>query len=146
VVCETCHRDKGDHLFYVRRGNKTGLSKSCKACTRKRLEAEGDKARNAYLLKTYGISVRDYQILLQEHHGKCWICGGGSTKSLAVDHNHETGKVRGLLCHPCNELLGRIKDDPLVLEEAIYYLLWGEWNVKDLIGEEAQHDSTSTTG
>jgi len=78
--------------------------------------------------QTYGISGDDYQRLSDASNGKCYICAGGSKKRLAVDHDHKTGEVRGLLCLVCNHyLLGRVAyDDPvrlaLIADAAIKYL------------------------
>lgn len=60
-----------------------------------------------------------------EQKGVCAICGGpgGPHKSLAVDHHHGTGSVRGLLCGNCNNGLGRFRDNPEFLAKAITYLL-----------------------
>ena len=62
-------------------------------------------------------------------NGKCAICGGLETRQLygkivplSVDHCHQTGKLRGLLCSKCNAMIGLAKDDPLVLEKAIKFL------------------------
>ena len=64
------------------------------------------KRRDQYLRNRYGISLDEYQQLLEARDGKCWICGGSGGKgSLHVDHNHKTGAVRGLLCWPCNKTL-----------------------------------------
>ena len=66
--------------------------------------------------------------MFAEQAGRCFICGTGPGKRwgvLCVDHDHETGAVRGLLCHACNSFLGRIKDDPTTL---VNYL--GRWEVQ----------------
>lgn len=75
--------------------------------------------------KTYGLGEGDYARLLAYQAGRCWICrrATGATKRLAVDHDHKTEKVRGLLCGPCNQLLGHVRDDPEVLIRAAQYLL-----------------------
>jgi hypothetical protein len=71
----------------------------------------------------YKISEREIELMLD---GGCDICGAGlfdvSTK-LEIDHNHHTGKVRGALCHDCNLAIGCMKDDPILLGNAIIYLL-----------------------
>jgi Recombination endonuclease VII len=75
--------------------------------------------KDAVLKKTFGISLNEYQILLETQNGVCAICGrpertvhrrGGAVRTLAVDHNHRTGRIRGLLCATCNTLLGRIEN------------------------------------
>ncbi|HXF71611.1 MAG TPA: endonuclease VII domain-containing protein [Actinomycetota bacterium] len=80
-------------------------------------------ARNAHLLRKYGITAEDYDRLLEEQGGVCAICGRRpKQRYLAVDHEHGTGRVRGLLCDPCNQMLGFAEDDPERLRKAIAYL------------------------
>lgn len=76
------------------------------------------------LRTTFGISLTEYQQMLARQNGVCAICAGGpkGKKRLSVDHNHETGKVRGLLCGNCNSVLGFVNDDPDLLLKAICYL------------------------
>ncbi len=81
--------------------------------------------RNWTLKKTYGITTEDYNNMFIEQAGQCAICGTHQSKlkkKLHVDHNHETGRVRGLLCDGCNIALGRMKDDMRILRSAIKYL------------------------
>lgn len=82
-----------------------------------------------YLKRNYQIDYSSYFALLEAQEHKCKICGGeGFTMKeahklkLVVDHDHETGAVRGLLCHNCNRGLGLFKDKTEVLESAIRYL------------------------
>lgn len=84
-----------------------------------------DRAHDLMVQKTYGLGPGEYRALLAAQGGKCWICqrATGRTKRLAVDHNHESGKVRGILCGPCNQLLGHVRDDPDVLIRAAQYLI-----------------------
>jgi hypothetical protein len=75
----------------------------------------------------YGISVREYDALLTTQGGGCAICGrtenpGRFRQSLPVDHNHETGAIRGILCIDCNRGLGMFRDDPRLLRKAATYL------------------------
>jgi hypothetical protein len=72
--------------------------------------------------KVYGMSVADYDAMLQRQRGVCAICGK-SNQALCVDHCHACGKVRGLLCAKCNSALGFCNDDPAHLLAAISYLL-----------------------
>ena len=79
--------------------------------------------RKRQLQRKYGISLADYDILLNKQDGVCLICGQKDLdKFLAVDHCHETGRIRGLLCNGCNSGLGHFKDDPELLKRAILYL------------------------
>lgn len=83
------------------------------------------KAHRKYILRTkFGLTVSQYQAMLQTQDGKCAICGSPSPeKELSVDHCHQTGKVRGLLCNPCNIGIGYMYDDPIRLLSAVKYLL-----------------------
>ena len=85
----------------------------------------------AALKSKYGLSKEQYLALLEAQNFRCKICGatGGHTmrktgKSTApqVDHCHRTGRVRGLLCGPCNRILGFADDNPTILLKAIQYL------------------------
>lgn len=79
--------------------------------------------RNGHLVRKYGITADEYDRRLDEQGGGCKICGKILQRvSLAVDHNHKTGKVRGILCENCNRGLGMFKDDPNLLRSAIEYL------------------------
>ncbi len=84
-----------------------------------------DKCLDAELLRKYGISLKDYKDLLIKQNYLCPICNRSqeqATKRFAVDHNHKTGKVRGLLCDLCNRALGMFKDDTSIFSRAIDYL------------------------
>ncbi len=74
---------------------------------------------------TYGLSVEEFAALLEQQGGVCAICGGvnrDGNRALAIDHDHETGEVRGLLCGDCNRGLGCFKDNPSLMMIAIGYL------------------------
>jgi hypothetical protein len=72
-------------------------------------------------LRKYNLSERMYQSLLRRQDGRCAICGI-VMKSPQVDHNHETGLLRGLLCGRCNKGLGCFLDSQGLLQRAIDYL------------------------
>jgi hypothetical protein len=75
--------------------------------------------RNAHLLRNFGITNQDYDQLLRQQGGGCAICGRPPKKiSLHVDHNHESGAVRGLLCVSCNNALGQFRDSTDLLARA----------------------------
>ena len=120
--------------------NKVKISKSRKIYTNnnKKYKQKYDKIYNLKnkdirtnnrFKRTYGISLNDYNILFIKQKRICAICYNKETRrlngkivNLSVDHNHKTGKVRGLLCSQCNRSLGGFKDDIKLLKKAIYYL------------------------
>lgn len=82
------------------------------------------RKKNA-LKRKYGITLEQYEIMLVDQGGVCAICGGphvGTGDAYHVDHDHQTGGVRGLLCGTCNTGLGQFKDSSAVMEKAISYL------------------------
>lgn len=83
-----------------------------------------DNVKNTYLQTNYGITLEHYNTLLELQEEKCKICNKKcpTRKSLAVDHNHDTGKIRGLLCKNCNIGLGMFFDNIDFLESAVVYL------------------------
>jgi DNA gyrase/topoisomerase IV subunit A len=82
------------------------------------------KTHKDWLLRTkYGLTLADYNKMIKEQGGVCYICQNPpNVKALAVDHCHTTGKVRRLLCDNCNKGLGCFKDSPELLQKAINYL------------------------
>lgn len=100
-------------------------------------EEKARRDRDRYYQRTYGISHDEYDALLEAQGGRCAICRNKPKKRrLAVDHNHKTGLVRGLLCSPaCNyKLLGRRDGKPEVFLKAYEYLT--EPPAVDVIGEK----------
>lgn len=73
-------------------------------------------------LRHYGLTDKDYSELLQQQQNRCRICRN-SLEPAVVDHDHNTNRVRGLLCHGCNKGLGHFRDNPLLLIRAAFYLL-----------------------
>ena len=80
--------------------------------------------RDLYYRRTYGISADEFDSLLDEQNGACAICRARPDReaSMHVDHDHESGAVRGLLCLSCNQGLGQFRDDSMLLLRAIVYL------------------------
>lgn len=84
-----------------------------------------DQFRDDALRRAYGITSIDYQELLVEQNNKCAICGTdkcSTGRRFAVDHDHKTKLIRGLLCKQCNMGLGHFNDDPDLLVKAVVYL------------------------
>lgn len=114
--CPDCGIEKPRTGFYRDRSNLDGLAGYCKTCQRdqKRVwqlnnpEKHAEAGRRISLRRKFGLTVADYEEILQEQKGVCKICGKpcATGNRLAVDHNHDTGQVRGLLCYRCNTHLG----------------------------------------
>jgi hypothetical protein len=97
----------------------------CATHQRARKRALAAKKHGDWIWKTYGITAEQYASMLRYQGGKCFICqrATGKRRRLAVDHDHKTGKVRGLLCNPCNrDVLGHLRDSVAALERAVTYL------------------------
>jgi hypothetical protein len=115
-VCNECQFEKDLTFFEL-----TGYGyprNTCGACRQK-------KKRPQRLAKIYGVPFQELLILKENQDYKCAICGVNdhdTTKGLAIDHDHQTGKVRGWLCHNCNRAIGMLRDDPNVLRKAVEYL------------------------
>ena len=87
------------------------------------LPPERPSSRSGQLMRTYGIDEVQYDELLDQQGGGCAICGSRPNgKRLAVDHCHDTGRVRGLLCSNCNLGLGNFQDSKGLLRKAYHYL------------------------
>lgn len=84
-------------------------------------------SRRAHLKRNFNLTLDEYNSMLDSQNGKCMICGGtemnNKNKVLCVDHDHKTGKIRGLLCGLCNSGLGKFRDNKQFLENAIKYLI-----------------------
>ena len=132
-TCSKCKTGKPVAEFYRNRGTRDGLSSWCKACQKARIRENyknppevykaNSNARNRK--RSCGISLEQYQSLYDSQNGLCAICGKPQSElkeALSADHDHVTGKIRGLLCHNCNQFLGYAKDSPIVLASAIKYL------------------------
>lgn len=105
-TCRVCKIRKPLSEFYIRKsGPGTGRALSeCKECHRPIIVGQNRIRRFA---KLYGITVQDYDRMLTRQRGVCAIClKPEKNRMLAVDHDHDTGRVRGLLCTTCNNALG----------------------------------------
>ena len=110
--------------------NETTHTATCQVCGPVGLESKGrypsgkQQWRCAVKKRAerYSISPAEYQVLLDTHENLCGICGEQFDAGLYIDHDHSTGKVRGLLCCDCNLGLGRFYDNPDFLRKAAEYL------------------------
>jgi hypothetical protein len=134
--CSKCGETKPLTEFHFRR-DRNRYRAACKCCINKQnLDNynNSDKSshkRSAFIhnLKRYGLTESVFLEMYEQQEHKCKICGrpiaystGNAMDSLHIDHDHETGKVRGLLCGDCNTGLGKFKDNTEILSKAIRYL------------------------
>ena len=127
-TCTLCKTEKPHSEFYKQKTSKDGHGSWCKPCQRdyntqwRKDNPDRVKFHNesGTLKYKYGITVEERQALLNKQGGTCAICP--STTKLSVDHCHDTGKVRGILCHTCNVGLGMFHNDVEKLRAAIAYL------------------------
>jgi len=96
----------------------------CATCHRDRKAALKEASHGRWILKTYGITSEQYEALYEAQGGVCYICerATGKTRRLAVDHDHKTGYVRGLLCKPCNSILAHLRDSIDAANRVVNYL------------------------
>lgn len=118
--------------------NKAIRCKKCADVTRRKDKDIDIKTyrRNWHIKKKYGLEVGEFEALWMVCRGKCWICDksmkmptftrGQDLDVVAIDHDHTTGKVRGLVCNACNKGLGMFEDNISRLEKAINYLKNGQ--------------------
>ncbi len=142
--CSKCNEVKPEMAYFKYKKSKDGLQVNCKICTYKNLKQwrkkNPDKVKkiaktfrtqnengyyNSFYKSKYKISFDYYNELVKKQDSKCKICGIDQSeldRRLAVDHCHETGKVRGLLCGNCNKGIGNLQESVMILESAITYL------------------------
>ena|ERR1017187_10046647 len=145
-ICSKCGIEKNLSLFHKHTSTSDGRRSDCSECVAKysklyRKDNEiwiKDKKkvyqqekpyikRRSHLKITFNITLEDYNSMLTKQENRCKICksdhvGNSQHKHLHIDHDHKTGKIRGLLCSKCNTLLGAARDNIKFLEEAIKYL------------------------
>ncbi len=152
LKCSYCKKLLPQNKFSINRANtfRGGISYACLVCERKHRKIYLEKnphirekmnarkreyyatpesrrkQRGHYYKKRYGITLEKYGQMLKEQGGVCAICGERSNhKTQAhfhVDHDHVTGRVRGLLCIRCNTVIGNSREQTKILENAIKYL------------------------
>lgn len=141
--CPKCKIERLKKEFTKDSKRKDGLDIYCKECKkeyrknkpmleyhrdyhRKYINTEhGEKVRtNGKLKRLYGITIEEYDLMFEFQNGRCKICGTeeNGNKRFSVDHDHETGKVRGLLCYRCNTNLGWFENN----KNGVFIYLEGE--------------------
>lgn len=129
--CMGCREDLPESDFGKLARSRDGLNTRCTSCARRSkqdwinrtgydrpgvnkvwYEANKDRVRAYQIEKAYGITRDEYELLLRSQNGVCAVCDEPcpSGRELAVDHDHDTGVVRGLLCMNCNRAAGYLRD------------------------------------
>lgn len=111
--CNKCLIVKKLEFFSIDNNTSTNYCTICKECKNKYSNDNKTNLKNNRLKRLYNISIEEFNSLLLKQNDKCAICGNIvlSNKCLTVDHNHDNGKIRGLLCNNCNSGLGQFKDN-----------------------------------
>lgn len=139
-ICLACRETKPatEEYYSVVKGAPTSRCRSCVAA------AENERAK--YLQRLYGLSKVDYAAMLARQGGVCAICGRSPAvqrRRLGVDHDHRTGRIRGLLCSACNAGIAGLREDPQVFAAALRYLS----RFKDVESAAAvSHDEVTADG
>ena len=148
--CHGCNTDKEKSEFSKNKNRKDGLGTQCKKCisdSHKKWYAKNlkekrkqnlswyhnnpDRVRDNHLRYKFNITLDDYDRMYREQDGKCALCKkpesakdgrSGKIRRLAVDHCHETDRVRGLLCYRCNHLIGCLGDTVESVQRVISYM------------------------
>jgi len=124
-ICTKCGIYKPLSQFHKHKISPYGVDPMCKACRIERRHEYGQKyperIRDTGLKVRYGITLQEYEAMFARQEGCCAICGV-AVKKLVVDHNHKTGKVRALLCHHCNTMIGSARENISTLVNAAAYL------------------------
>lgn len=127
-ICKNCNINQATDNFTNCNKGADGLHYECKKCT-----------RNRVLKKNYGIDNNDYEKMLLKQNNRCGCCQKTIQDCqqrhsyLEVDHDHNTGKVRGLLCTKCNQGIGLFFDNNIFLQNAIDYLNKDKNNINELL-------------
>lgn len=125
IGCQRKYNNKWARDYYKNHPDKRA---KIIAYSKERYQRNKDKynkqERNRRIFNLYGITESEYTSLIAKQNGECAICGEaiGITRKAFIDHNHSTGKARGLLCSKCNFGLGHFNDDVSLLQQAINYL------------------------
>jgi len=136
--CSKCGRMLDRSEFYKDRSTNSGLGYRCKLCVSERAKNQKSYLKKYHreynLKKKYGLDETAFEDILKAQNYSCAICGEkkisyseSSYLNWCVDHCHNSGKIRGILCFPCNLALSHLKDSSVVAEAAARYLrAWGK--------------------
>lgn len=137
--CRRCNKIKSLDKFYKDKKSKSGLCTYCKLCMKKYVQSgsgliskkkgskkyrNSKKGRESYYQRIFNITLKQYDEMFERQKGVCEMCGRINKYGhrLCVDHNHETGEIRTLLCHHCNTLVGWIENNPGLCKKVMDYI------------------------
>lgn len=122
--CPRCGEIKINSGFPRNRSSSDGLAAYCKPCHNRVMREIAERLyggnRNFLMKRRYGIDVPAFEEMARAQGGRCALCR--RRKAIHVDHDHETGRVRAILCFKCNSGLGKLSDDPNLVLRAVAYL------------------------
>lgn len=134
--CSKCGVTKPLTSFHANKRAKDGKQSCCAECNTARVKAwqaanperfkaswDTSEVKMRQRARKYGLTADELRALIAEHDNICALCS--RVGPLVVDHNHKTGKVRGMLCQTCNKALGMLGDDVEGLERALVYVRLG---------------------
>lgn len=136
--CRKCGQDRTINYYYPCERGLFGVTGTCRLCksdynqdrAAKRADQRKEwlttKSRYEFyrkLQRDYGLTQQDYVNMLTACASGCMICGTHMADArICVDHDHNTGQVRGLLCYKCNAAIGMLRDSPTIIRQALTYL------------------------
>lgn len=125
-LCRQCGELRLLTQYQKKAAAKDGLTHRCKVCTNTNDQGRWNKLpyekKRAAGLRKYGLTISEYGAMVERQANTCQICTRQFVTAPHVDHDHTSGKVRGLLCTECNKGLGHFRDDIESLERAATYL------------------------
>lgn len=138
-ACRICKVSKGLEHFYKQRkkNGRVWYMLDCKACQKAARDSPGPYQE--LKLKPYGLTCASWRTLLAAQGGGCAVCGIRAERNgyrLAVDHDHLTGRVRGILCRGCNTAIGYLNEDPERALKLALYLETQARVARDTLNEE----------
>lgn len=127
-MCKKCRKSYYKNKNYFQKNYQKNKHRKL-AAAKKRYDEKGPIIRHERRRQLYGIDPQQYLDLLEKQKGLCAICSNpagyflnGKPRALSLDHDHATGRIRGLLCSKCNFAIGLMQDNPVLLKKAAGYL------------------------
>lgn len=134
-ICSRCKLPKDNSEFCKDKSRSDGLNHRCNMCNKIHVQEIAKKQKKQFgkvgyrrmrrkyeLAHYYGITEDEFQIMVDKQNNVCAICKQNPEQYLAIDHCHDTGKIRGLLCRKCNSAIGLFNEDVDRLTSALEYI------------------------